>query len=437
MKKSAINIFILLFILQLVSCLSNRSIHLINLTSKKTSAVTELILTTSSPVQYSDTKLENPPAIIISFPENKIFAIEEDIVINKGAIKKVKYEYIHRGNQGQRQLNLVIVELTQDLPYKITNSGSSIIISVENPRPSLVAANNEKAKNETRSPNQDKSLSLQPGYLIGPGDVLSIEVWGQPDVSREATVNYLGEIRLPPIKKISVIGLSIPQLEERLSEALSKYLIDPIVFVSIKEYNSQRVIALGEIKTGMYTLKRKTTLVEFFGQIGATTDITDIFSENADIFHIKLIKKDGKILTYDLNELINDPQRNEQVLVSGGDTVYVPPLEINKIFVLGEVKNPKAITIKGKLSIVEAITEAGGYTRDAVTKSIMIIRGDIGSQRGIRVNLSRILKKGDVGQNIELKAGDIVYVPKTFVVDIERFIRVIGSPLYWIFWYTR
>ena len=83
------------------------------------------------------------------------------------------------------------------------------------------------------------------------------------------------------------MGLNAPLLEEKLGEALTKYLIDPVVFVTIKEYNSHRVIALGETTTGMYTLKRKTTLLEFLGQIGGPTD-------NADVAHIKLIKKDLK-----------------------------------------------------------------------------------------------------------------------------------------------
>ncbi len=89
------------------------------------------------------------------------------------------------------------------------------------------------------------------------------------------------------------------------------------------------------------------------------------------------------------------------------------------------------------MTLVDAITEAGGYTRDAVTRSIVVIRGELGSQQGIRVNLKRILKEGDVGQNIELKPGDIVYVPKSFIVDVERFLRNIALPVTWYFWYVR
>jgi polysaccharide export outer membrane protein len=180
----------------------------------------------------------------------------------------------------------------------------------------------------------------------------------------------------------------------------------------------------------MYTLKRRTTLVEFLGQIGGTT-------ENADTYHIKLIKKDRAVFTYNFNELINDPQKSERIVVTGGDTVYVPPLEFNKVYVLGEVRNPMIITIKGKLTMIDAITEAGGFTRDAARKSVMVVRGELGSQTGIRVNAKELLKQGDISQNIELQAGDIVFVPKTFIVSVERFLRVFAYPLTWYFWFLQ
>jgi len=408
--------------------------HFVNLTTRELPSETELIITTTEPVQVKDTKLENPPCLILSFPEGKVYSLEEEeLVINKGPIKRIRNEYYQTADRKQPQLNLMIIELTKDLPYEISNSGSSIIVKFKNPALSLTP-NNEDNKMIVDTGNQPKreieNIQTEPGYLIGPGDVLNIDVWKQPDITREVTVNYKGEIKLPPIKKMSAIGLSIPLLEERIGEALSKYLIEPVVFVTIKEYNSHRVIALGETTTGMYSLKRKTTLVEFLGQTGGPT-------ENADTSHLKLIKKDGRIFTYDLSELIKDPQKSQEIVVTGGDAVYVPPLELNKIFVLGEVKSPKSVIIKGKFTLIDAIAEAGGFTRDAVTKSVMIIRGDLGSQKGIRINLSRILKEGDIGQNIDLMPGDIVYVPKTFIVHIERFIRAISAPIMWYLWYAR
>lgn len=428
MKRFALKTLGILIILAFISCATSKDVYLIDMTTKESPSKTELIITTTDPVSYKETKLENPPGIIISFPGNKVFCSEKDeLIINKGPIKKIKNEYYEREGKGQRWLNFLVVELSKDIPYTISQSGSSIIIRMENFTQSPNAA---KEKIEPKPQLSDKTLSIELGYLIGPDDVLHIEVWQHPDVSGDVRVNYKGEIRIPPIKSLNVMGLPSYQVEEKLAEALSKYLIDPVVFVSVKEYNSQRVIAIGETTTGMYTLKRRTTLVEFLGQIGGTR-------ENADIFRIKLIKKDGKTYTYDLNKLINDPQKSSEILVSGGDTVYVPPLEINKVYILGEVRIPKVINIKGKLSLVEAITEAGGYTDNAVTSSILVIRGELGSQKGIRLNLSRILKKGDIAQNINLKPGDIIYVPRTFIANVERFLRIVAAPLTWYVWFLR
>lgn len=417
-------------LLAFISCASSKAVHLIDLTSKESPSETEIILTTSDPVQYKETKLENPPCLIISFPEEKIISNkEEELKINKGPIKRIKNEYYLEKRRGQKLLSLMVVELEQDVPYSISNIGNLIILKIESP-PSAPALPTPQNSNQNKQQTSAEPLHLEPGYLIGPEDILSVEVWKHPDISREVVVNSKGEITIPPFKNLSVIGLTASQLEEKLAKALSKYILDPIVFVTIKQYNSQRVIALGEVKTGMYTLKRKTTLVEFLGQIGDMTP-------NANIYGIKLIKKDGTVFTFDLNKLLANSETREKTLVSAGDTVYVPPLDMNKVLVLGEVTYPQSLIFKGKMTVADAIAEAGGYTRDAVLKSVIIIRGEPGSQQGIRVSLKQMLKEADVSQNIELEPGDIVYVPKTFIVNVERFLRDLAFPLTWYFWYLR
>ena len=429
-RKAATIIVILLF----VSCiprLSPKIAHFVNLEAKESESGTMVILTTSEPVQYKDTKLENPPCILISFPDKKVFSSKEDVVIvNKGPIKRIKNEYYQSEGESRRQLNLVIVELTQDLPYKIASSGSSILIRIENPKESELLLNKEKNKIGGDSQERANEPLSDVGYLIGPGDVLNIEVWNHPDVSRDVVVDDRGEIKLPPVRRMSVMAFTTYQLEEELAQFLAKYLIDPIVFVTIKEFNSQRIIALGEVTSGMYTLKRMTTLVDLLGEIGGPT-------ENADVARIKLIKKDGEIFIYDLNELVSDPKKRDEALVSGGDTIFVPPLELQRVSVLGQVNKPTMIIIKGKLTLVEAITQAGGFTLNSVKSSVIVLRGELGALKGYRVDVNRILKKGDIGLNIELEPGDIVYVPRSFIANIERFLRVVALPLTWYFWYLR
>ena len=95
------------------------------------------------------------------------------------------------------------------------------------------------------------------------------------------------------------------------------------------------------------------------------------------------------------------------------------------------------IIVKGKLTLVEAVTEAGGFTENSVKSSVIVLRGELGAMKGYRVNMSRLFKKGDIGLNIELEPGDIVYVPRSFIADIERFLRDVSLPLTWYFWYLK
>jgi polysaccharide export outer membrane protein len=110
---------------------------------------------------------------------------------------------------------------------------------------------------------------------------------------------------------------------------------------------------------------------------------------------------------------------------------------MSRVSVLGEVKGPKMIIVKGKLTLVEAVTEAGGFTDNAHMSSVIVLRGELGAMKGYRVDMARIFKKGDIGLNIELEPGDIVYVPRSFIADLERFLRDIALPLTWYFWYLK
>ncbi len=400
------------------ACVSSRPVYKANIITEEFPEETEIILTTSSPVKYTVTKLKNFPGLILSFPEEQIYLGDDEIsIINEGPISSIKKEFYPGDGSDRPLLAFLIIELTQDLPYKIDNSGNSIRIKIKNPAVSYASSNVEMQndKNENNGGNGQEKTQIIPGYIVGPGDILSIEVWTYDDISRDVTVSENGDIKLPPMKeKVDVLGLNVTLLEDKLEAVLSKFLVEPIVFVTVKEFNSQRVIAIGETSTGIYPLKKETTLVEFISQIGGPT-------ENADIHNMRLIRKDGSILTYDLSMLMNDPQVGGKVLLSGGDTVYFPPLEDNTIYVLGEVSAPGNIPVKENFTLLDAISEAGGYTDKAVTRSIIVISGGIEDPKAIRVNLKKVLKEGDFSQNPELNAGDIVYVPRSFVADLTTF----------------
>lgn len=433
MKKFTFIAVAVLSLFVISACVSSRPVYKANIITEEFPEETEIILTTSGPVKYKVTRLKDFPGLILSFPEDQIYLGDDEISIkNTGPINSIKKEFFYSDGSDRPLLAFLIIELTQDLPYKIDNSGNSIRIVIKNPAAShsssIVEVQNDKAENN-RDYGEEKTQII-PGYIVGPGDILSIEVWTYDDISRDVTVSEDGDIKLPPMKeKVDVLGLNITLLENKLESVLSKYLVDPIVFVTVKEFNSQRVIAMGETITGIYPLKKEITLVEFVSQIGGPT-------ENADIHNMRLIRKDGSILTYDLSILMNDPQEGGKVLLAGGDTVYFPPLEDNSIHVLGEVSAPGIIPIKENFTLLDAISEAGGYTEKAVIRSIIVISGGIENPKAVRVNLKKVLKEGDFSQNPQLTAGDIVFVPRSFVADLATFLGLMTQGLY-ISYYLR
>ncbi len=99
-----------------------------------------------------------------------------------------------------------------------------------------------------------------------------------------------------------------------------------------------------------------------------------------------------------------------------------------KVFVLGEVRGPGVYSLTGGKTIMEAVSLAGGLTRDAVASSVVVVRGGFQNPTPMRISLNKVLK-GDMRQNIALKAEDIVFVPRKFIADLNYFLSQIVDPL--------
>jgi len=105
-----------------------------------------------------------------------------------------------------------------------------------------------------------------------------------------------------------------------------------------------------------------------------------------------------------------------------------------KIFILGEVHNPGVYQIDTPTTIIEAIAKAGGYTLDGKYNSVVLIRGGPEKPALKRLDLKKTFTTGDLSQNVLLKSGDVVYVPRTFISNVDRFFKHfenIVRPLVW------
>jgi polysaccharide export outer membrane protein len=99
--------------------------------------------------------------------------------------------------------------------------------------------------------------------------------------------------------------------------------------------------------------------------------------------------------------------------------------ETNKVVILGEILSPGVYKFSGPPTITEVVASAGGYTKYAVLNSIMVISGDVRTKpEVVEVNLAQILKSGRLSENIFLKPNDIVYVPRSFIGNVNTFLEI-------------
>jgi len=123
-------------------------------------------------------------------------------------------------------------------------------------------------------------------------------------------------------------------------------------------------------------------------------------------------------ITSRLSEYVKSPQVSISIKKIGG----------SRIVILGQVTTPGVFAVGGRKSIMEAIGMAGGFTRDAVPSSTIIIRGGFAGPKAQKVNLSKVFK-GDVRENVELQSADIVFVPRKTISDINYFLNQVLEPL--------
>lgn len=257
-------------------------------------------------------------------------------------------------------------------------------------------------------------------YKVGRRDLLEIRVWNHPDLSGDVRVNEDGEIKLPLIGVIKVLGLTTEEIVNLLETRYSDYIKNPQINVVVKEYAAKTVYLLGEVKApGVYPLFQSTMLVQLLTQAGG-------FLPTALLEGTYLIRG-GKVYNVNLRSILYEGKIDEDVVLEDGDIVFVPGTNFMKIYVLGAVRNPGEVMMTKKyMSVIEAISSAGGIEIGGLEDDVKIIRDWPNSPEMHSVNLREILK-GDFTNSSAtlLRPGDIVFVPKSKLKSINEVLQLI------------
>jgi protein involved in polysaccharide export with SLBB domain len=268
-----------------------------------------------------------------------------------------------------------------------------------------------------------------PEYRIGPSDLLEITFRVGSEYSTDLVrVGSDGTISYSFVDNLPVTGLTARELDEQLTKRLSAYVKEPRLDVAVREFKSKSALVLGEVGvlrlpyyeagSGKVFLKGKTTLLDLLVLAGG-------YTEDADIKKVKLIR-DNKIYHINLYDIIYRGETGQNILIDDGDVVDVPELPEygERVYVMGEVYRQGVYPLEDVPDLLAALALAGSFTRVAVEENTLIIRGyEPGKNpQVLTADVSALLKQGDIGQNITLVDGDVVYVPRSIIGDINEFI---------------
>lgn len=252
-----------------------------------------------------------------------------------------------------------------------------------------------------------------PIYRIGAGDKIEVSVFGQPELSGIYTVLSDGTLKYPLIGTVRIADLGAKEAGEKLEAALEeKYLVDAQVNVNVKEFLARPVNVLGSVRApGKYYLKAQTTVTDILTEAGGLT------GESGDTIVITRRvndKKTGstytKTFTLNLAELLKgqDPELN--VLLADGDTINVP--ERMLFYVSGEVTRPGSYKLDTGMTLLKAISAAGGLGKFATKRGVEIHRKVAGEEQVLKFNLGRIEDREEPDPVV--MAEDVIIVARRF-----------------------
>lgn len=174
---------------------------------------------------------------------------------------------------------------------------------------------------ENRAPGSPAKHS-DDAYVIGANDVLSINVWKEPDVSRSVPVRSDGKISLPLVGELQAGGQTPRQLEQEIAKRLQNYISEPEVTVIVTDSKSQKVNILGMVaRPGAYLLTSSTTVLDAIAMAGGFKD----FAKQKSIYVLRQAP-DGtqKRIPFNYKEVIKGKNPEQNIRVQAGDTVVVP-----------------------------------------------------------------------------------------------------------------
>jgi polysaccharide export outer membrane protein len=237
-------------------------------------------------------------------------------------------------------------------------------------------------------------------YVVGPADILRVTVFNEPQLSGHFRIENDGTFNYPFLGRVKVGGLTVADVASAVKLGLATgYLRDPQVTVEVVEFKSQSVFVMGEVRSpGKYVLSGNVTLLDALAQAGSTTG-----SAGAAVFilhpkqHASNLptlpgQGDAEIENVNLRE-IEDGRLSRNVIIHDGDTIFVP--KVDRFYVIGMVRNAGSYPLERNMTVLQAISTAGGISERGSNRRLKIIRIVDNKRKEISAKPTDIVQPGD------------------------------------------
>ena len=259
----------------------------------------------------------------------------------------------------------------------------------------------------TFAPVED--VPVGPDYILGPGDDLSINVWGAMESGVLRTVDRNGQIILPSVGPMRVWGLTFSQAERLIREQLARYYRGFQTSVTMGRLRTIRVYVVGEVcQPGSFTLSSLSTVTNALFSAGGPLKL-------GSLRNIEIKRNHHSVGTLDLYDFLLRGDKTRDFRLESGDTIFIPP--VGPIAAIdGEVKRPGIYEIKGATRVTDIIEMAGGLMPQSYLKRVQVIRNKPNAEREvIDLDLAHLGQggNGDSPKDIEVRNGDLVKIYPT------------------------
>jgi len=262
---------------------------------------------------------------------------------------------------------------------------------------------------------------LEKELLLSIGDILDIGIFGDEDTFyNEVVIAPDGRLYYAFLDGVPAEGRTIDEISSEMENLLTKYFIHPIVTITPVFAANQSYRVLGRVgKPGVFPLMGPLHLREAIGEAGGLLqeDFNDRNNTNQQLEEIvdlkhSFIVRDGSKLDVDFKSLMHNPTSREDIFIKPGDYIYIASNVPEQVYVLGAVRAPQRLEYFKGMTLMEAISEAGGWVwgepYSTEMNRVMVIRGRLECPLVVEADVTLILR-GEA-TNIVLAPGDIVYV---------------------------